>query len=815
MTPTEIYVPSDDEAAWNQFLALWPKERLESMQLDEYTAVGSTDSFTYWIEYRLKELGSIKGGSNFKMGIFSRSGAGDGADQKAWLKYTPEYGWYSKYGESPEQAFEAIRQRIVAIADAATRGDMDAIKRVDFGLAVKWKIAFLYQNRDRPCVVDVFSRRVLGAFLNRPVKASEPLAAIYPEVMSLRRPDEGILEFGHRVWQSKPAAAREIEIFKLSMSENTFSRVELEALADRQLAVAGRVMGGGQGDSFPRTDVGTLFYLCYGNSVQLIGRFTSEVEQTAKGEDYAQRRYEVLFQANRHDAFTASKEKWTPRGISTFWQVPSDRLSDFEQLLLGPYFNLTLEELAEMESMELNDDALQGEAPAVISTLSSQPLNRILYGPPGTGKTYRSVAEAVSIAEGGAISELMALERYAQTKSRFDELRRTGQIEMLTFHPSYAYQDFVQGIRPRAAAGSVTYDVVDGVLKRIADRAMDNWHKAQASSALEIAEEARFERAFRKVVENIQERGFVEAQLSGGRPARVTIPVREGGLTVQSEGSETPYPLSKKRILSTWMRRASIHRVRDIDLPVPTYFWAVLQLLKQTDQGLEPLSLIEPQPLRQFVLVIDEINRGNIAKIFGELITLIEDDKRVGRSNQLTVTLPYAERDDPPFGLPPNLHLVGTMNTADRSIALIDTALRRRFSFVEMMPDANALSSGSVDGVEPRKLLESINARVRFLFDREHAIGHAYLCGVQSLGEVRRALTERIIPLLQEYFHDDWEKISLILNGRSTDPELCIVESAPVNAEDLFGSNAEGLADTSAYRIRTEISADMIRAIYE
>ncbi|GER21417.1 McrB family protein [Variovorax boronicumulans] len=814
MNSPEAHIQRDDEANWSQFLALWPKERLKSLRLNEYTAAGSTETFTYWIEYRLKELGSIKGGSNFKMGIFSRGSDGDGTDQKPWLRYTPEYGWYAKYGDTPEQAFEAIRQRLVAIAEAAAISDLDAIRHVDFGLAVKWKIAFLYQDRARPSIVAVFSRRVLGAFLNRPMKNSEPLASIYPEILSLKRSDEGILELGHRVWESKPAAARNIEIFKLSMSDNTFSGQELETLARQQLVVAGRVMGGGQGDSFPKTEVGTLFYLCYGNSVQLIGRLTSEAEATPKGEDYAQRHYEILFRASRHDPFTANQEKWTPRGISTFWQVPPHRLSEFEQLLLRPYFGINLEDLAEVESMELNSELPLRDATMSRPSVPLQPLNRILYGPPGTGKTYRSVAEAVSIAEGGAISELLVPDRYIQTKARFDELRRTGQVEFLTFHPSYAYQDFVQGIRPRAVGGSVSYDVVDGVLKRIADKAMENWHKSQASAVLEITEEARFERAFYKVSESIQDKGFVEAQLAGGRTARVTIPTREGGLTVQTEGSETAYTLSKKRIRSTWMSRGSISRVRDIKLPVATYFWAVLQLLKQVDQDLEPLAAIQPEPLRQFVLVIDEINRGNIAKIFGELITLIEDDKRVGGSNELTVTLPYAEADDPPFGLPPNLHLVGTMNTADRSIALMDTALRRRFAFVELMPDLNAVPSGSIDGVEPRRLLEAINARIRFLFDREHTIGHAYLCGVNSLKDVERALTERIIPLLQEYFHDDWAKISLVLNGRSTDSDLCIVESDEIGAEELFGSNADNLADMTTFRIRTEISAEMVRAIY-
>lgn len=194
---------------------------------------------------------------------------------------------------------------------------------------------------------------------------------------------------------------------------------------------------------------------------------------------------------------------------------------------------------------------------------------------------------------------------------------------------------------------------------------------------------------------------------------------------------------------------------------------------------------------QNYVLIIDEINRGNIAKIFGELITLIEESKRIGRHDATTVKLANSkdEDEDEEFGVPDNLYIIGTMNTADRSIALLDTALRRRFDFVEMMPDPK-LVSGKFEGVDCQKLLESINKRIRFLLDRERQIGHTYLIDIDDLESLEEAFKNRIIPLLQEYFYDNWEKIDLVLNQNGFIHKTQI-ESDLFKAPDLIDDQSE------------------------
>ena len=196
----------------------------------------------------------------------------------------------------------------------------------------------------------------------------------------------------------------------------------------------------------------------------------------------------------------------------------------------------------------------------------------------------------------------------------------------------------------------------------------------------------------------------------------------------------------------------------------------------------------------KYAIFIDEINRGNISKIFGELITLIEPSKRLGADDEIMVELPYSKEK---FGVPSNLYIIGTMNTADRSIALMDTALRRRFEFVEMMPEYDTLNETIIEGINVGEMLKTINERIEYLYDRDHTIGHAYFINVSDLKTLANAFKNKILPLLQEYFYDDWEKIRLVLGDSQF-----IKEKKPANA--LFKSGTDYINDKILYEIDKE-----------
>lgn len=796
-------------ALWEEFSNTWSIEKLKAMDLDEYSKSGDKNTFTYWIESRLEKLGSIWGGSSFKFGIFSRRDKSEKEDAGG-SAYSDEYGWYSKYGPDEASAFQAVKNTIISIVEAAQKADLAKIETIDFGEAIKWKIAFHYQDLANPCIVNIFKSAPLRAFLGKSDKKLN-MADLQRLVLERKAPGEGILEFGSKVWAHWKE--KDISIWKLSHGSHTFSEEEREYSFSAHLAVLHEKTAMGQANHFMDAPDGTIFYLCHGNAVQLLGRLSGPASPCEGEPEWIQRPYEVLKKASFSTPYVVSSKKWTPRGNSTFWKVPQNELPEFEETLLKPYFDISLEDIMDLDVV--SDGKPEFEAKAAVEI---GPLNRILYGPPGTGKTYRSVAEAVAIIEGTSAAALMEPEVYQNTKSRFDHYRSEGQIEFVTFHPSYAYQDFIEGIRPSTTeSGQLEYSVEAGVLKRIAKAAEANWMASRKAPGSGVTDDERFERAFTQVIEDIEEseQGFVETKLKKGSSAQVRAASKGQGFVLSLPGYPTIFHTPKFQLKKLWPNRKAIKKPADTKLYNGSFFWAVLKLLEETDHRLGQPESFEPVGLQRYVLLIDEINRGNIAKIFGELITLIEDDKRLGAANELTVRLPYTP-DDPPFGLPPNLYLVGTMNTADRSIALLDTALRRRFHFEEMMPNPDVLAVDLINGVSVKEMLKVMNKRITHLFDRDHTIGHAYFWGIQSFAELEARIRHKIIPLLQEYFFDDWSKIQLVFKDGSNKPEyLHIVQKQDDELGELFGDDSEFANDRVTYQVAEHIIPEMLKAIYE
>ncbi|MBQ9786070.1 MAG: AAA family ATPase, partial [Clostridia bacterium] len=321
-------------------------------------------------------------------------------------------------------------------------------------------------------------------------------------------------------------------------------------------------------------------------------------------------------------------------------------------------------------------------------------LNTILYGPPGTGKTYNTVIYAVAIIENKKLSQVEA-EDYEQVFKRYNEYKKSGRVAFTTFHQSYGYEEFIEGIKPvietdneSGGNSEIKYSVVPGIFKAFCENA------------------------------------------SG-------------------------------------IKKPTISEINDLN-----------ELNQATKSEIK----------ENFVFILDEINRGNISKIFGELITLIEPSKRIGADEEIEVLLPYSAKL---FGIPNNIYIIGTMNTADRSIATIDTALRRRFYFKEMLPKPEVLKDVYVEDLSIGDMLARINKRITVLYDREHTIGHAYFMALKespTIDTLARIFENNIIPLLQEYFYEDYEKIRLVLGDNQKDEQSQFIIAKPNNYIELFGN---------------------------
>ena len=397
-----------------------------------------------------------------------------------------------------------------------------------------------------------------------------------------------------------------------------------------------------------------------------------------------------------------------------------------------------------------------------------QPKNQILYGPPGTGKTYNTVIKAIDIINHELIQrdENGDVKNYDELKIEFDNLKKQGQIEFVTFHQSYSYEEFVEGIKPYIPEwGTVEennrFVGQDGIFKKICKLAERNLY------IFDEDQKADFDKIY-KIFQEKYETGSSFSNLLNIKYEQNNLVYHFGA---QSQDRRIDLNRIKELFNSGKQYSTAIEFNKDYkgNTSLKGYFFNFYQeLLQIKNEYIDENKIdncINQDPLK-YVLVIDEINRGDVSKIFGELITLIEEDKRIGKEHQMTATLPYSRET---FGVPKNLYIIGTMNTADRSIALLDTALRRRFDFEEMMPKSELLRGKDIEGVDLEQLLTQINDRIKNEYDRDHQIGHSYLMGVKNKEQLERAYKNRILPLLNEYFYNDIDSVAKVLNCKPDD----------------------------------------------
>lgn len=708
------------------FQEVWTLEKVKNMTLEEYTNIKkdnpNRDDFTFWIESKLDNLGSIWGGSAFKFGIYRRNDESQKESSNGRL-YSQNYAWIAKYGNNENEAFNNIKEKIIQIIQASQDNNLKAIEKIDFGDAIKWKIAFHYQDVKNIKIVNIFSKNVLDLISLNEFKEKLKIYQIHKKLLENKNLSlvKMIENIAIPLWNKYGMNSQNyIDKMKNLFSEYLNKKKLDKNTINKYIQVI---------ENISKEFLKENLYSCD------LFSFDQNINKLNKNEEFE------LKNSNGNNMYSSA-------------------LNYYRAFLIDYY-----------EQDIFITERVQSEE----SNMKIIPLNQILYGPPGTGKTYHTIDKALEIISKEEKIQIPSEDDRINRKKLFDEYLKNGQIVFTTFHQSYGYEEFVEGIKPiidnDENSQEVKYDVKDGIFKELCDKSLKNYILSMQNENEIDLDKLIFEFAnyinqdflnkgnefplenkvsIKKILLNSKDeyRSF----LLGGSiksPQRLTIDIiKRDYLNFKNKKI-----LSFKDIKPKYDSQSDYHGNA-------IYYFMFYNKLKEFENIQNEKFKIKKEILKSYIIIIDEINRGNVSKIFGELITLIESSKRIGEKEELKVKLPYSGEE---FGVPKNVYIIGTMNTADRSITSLDTALRRRFEFIEMMPDVSKLSM-DCEGINLQELLKAINTRIEYLLDREKTIGHAFFISVENLESLKKVFKNRIIPLLQEYFYNDYALIDAVLN---------------------------------------------------
>ncbi|WPM70309.1 McrB family protein [Campylobacter sp. CFSAN122719] len=708
------------------FQEVWTLEKVKNMTLEEYTNIKkdnpNRDDFTFWIESKLDNLGSIWGGSAFKFGIYRRNDESQKESSSGRL-YSQNYAWIAKYGNNENEAFNNIKEKIIQIIQASQDNNLKTIEKIDFGDAIKWKIAFHYQDVKNIKIVNIFSKNVLDLISLNEFKEKLKIYQIHKKLLENKNLSlvKMIENIAIPLWNKYGMDSQNY----INKMKNLFSEyLNKKKLDKNTINKYIQVI-----ENISKEFLKENLYSCD------LFSFDQNINKLNKNEEFK------LKNSNGHNMYSSA-------------------LNYYKAFLIDYY-----------EQDIFITERVQSEE----SNMKIIPLNQILYGSPGTGKTYHTIDKALEIISKEEKIQIPSEDDRINRKKIFDEYVKNGQIVFTTFHQSYGYEEFVEGIKPiidnDENSQEVKYDVKDGIFKELCDKSLKNYILSMQNENEIDLDKLIFEFA------NYINQDFLNK--GNEFPLENKVSIKKILLNFKDEyrsfslgGSiKSPQSLTIDIIKRDYLnfKNKKILSFKDIKPKYDSqsdyhgnaiYYFMFYNKLKEFENIQNEKFKIKKEILKSYIIIIDEINRGNVSKIFGELITLIEPSKRIGEKEELKVTLPYSGKE---FGVPKNVYIIGTMNTADRSITSLDTALRRRFEFIEMMPDVSKLSI-DCEGINLQELLKAINTRIEYLLDREKTIGHAFFISVENLESLKKVFKNRIIPLLQEYFYNDYALIDAVLN---------------------------------------------------
>jgi 5-methylcytosine-specific restriction endonuclease McrBC GTP-binding regulatory subunit McrB len=869
------------------FVQRFPKENLENLRLEEYVVGGEDkDTFSNWLEFK-KILFGIGGGNSSKFGIYQKK-----EDQS----FKIGVGTNAKIlkGQELSEYFHALKFNLVKAIGLVEQNRIDEIKNLDLPV---WNLVL------EKILVIYFPEK----FIN--VGSNEVLIACAKDLGmdNINLTKENIVEINYELRKriSTLPEFNDLDYIDIGL-------VVWEAFKEdvkRDYYIIGTKYGGNQ-DIFPelldRSIIATGFAAQLDLS-DLVGAKSKDIQKFLEehGEQKSSNALNLFLNLKPGDR-VALKADGSPKGTQPFLSIIAiaeviDKDGEFYQhepeglghlipvkFLQAPIykeypiggFGSTLQKVRKDDQINL---IFNSEYEILDSTLNSNSkmskdeksnefsLNQILYGPPGTGKTYTTIEKAISI-----VNPNFVFNKDRNTiKVEYERLVKNGQIVFTTFHQSMSYEDFIEGIKPTTIKEKeeeetsensvdepkpIQYEIQDGIFKRLCQKAKGGALVALDFDSLwknffDFLMTSENEVVFKSITSEIkhEKEGSTEEVLNVRFKRTTDDPNKEGRRLFHARKNAIKRIFEERIDASdpTINTRQEIEKI--LSSGRSTIYNAVYNSFFEFHKMGEKFK--SKKPTGNFVLIIDEINRGNVSQIFGELITLIEEDKRLGKEEQLEVILPYSKK---PFGVPANLHIIGTMNTADRSVEALDAALRRRFTFEEMSPRAELLRPSMMlqrlwvrdqdlawkdpkwvksendflslftakildrkkyealenetifenlnlkfdkvvnfEGANFEVILKGINKRIEKLLDKDHQIGHSYLINVYSINQLKSAFQNKIIPLLQEYFFGDYGKIGLILGQKffevDTDTEVKF---------KAFDYNDDGLGERKIYRLK-------------